>query len=212
MSTEVGNWSERPEGRTRTHRENVEPRAEVQHDGDIPVPCCLFLGKPNHRDGLALVRGRVSDAFSNIVVVFNGCWPFGGPSYPVEIHVSLPSASSRNVDAVHDPEAMTTRSARIEDPSASVTPRVRPSSSRTRPTTVFPRRTFPPNAITRAMSISMARAAAAQPASRLWYAMAGAAPPSNKTPLVTPSGKIVRGMASTESYLIARTLRATSFA
>ena len=44
------------EGRTRTHRENVEPRAEVYHDGGIPVPCRLFLGKLDHRDALSVGR------------------------------------------------------------------------------------------------------------------------------------------------------------
>lgn len=57
------------------------------------------------------------------------------------------------------------------NPSASVTPHVLPLPPRMRPVAVLPPRTFPPNTITRAMSISTARAAVTQPASRLKYAI-----------------------------------------
>ena len=96
-------------------------------------------------------------------------------SYPVERNCCLylssrsSSRSRWNVDAVHDPEAITTKHALIEDPSASVTPDVLPppSGGRIRPVTALPPMTFPPNAITRDMSISMPRVAKAHPDSRL---------------------------------------------
>jgi hypothetical protein len=149
----------------KAHRKYVEAGAEVKHDRDIPVPCCLLLGKLDCGYGMPGLSGTLSAFHDGMSLSLFCAFEFDAP-HPVETNFLSSRSMSRNVDAVHDPEAITTRDALMDDPSASVTPDVLPSC-RIRPVTALPLMTLPPKASTRDIIISTPRVAKTQPESRL---------------------------------------------
>ena len=78
------------------HWKYVEAGAEVQHDGDVSVPCCFFLGKLDRRNGMPELGGTMSvfdDDMSlfNIIILamsFTRFLPGGEEFLVVEVYVA----------------------------------------------------------------------------------------------------------------------------